>query len=195
MAKLSAVCVYCGSSFGNDRRHREAAAELGRLLAERGITLVYGGGGIGLMGALANASLAAGGTVIGVIPRFLERAEKGLHELARLETVDSMHARKERMYALADGFIVLPGGLGTLDETFETLTWKQLGLHDKPLVLVDLDGYWRPLTELIEKVIAHGFAQPRIVCMFRVASSVEEALDFLVEAPEPAALPAEPDRL
>src|SRR6202166_3224495 len=119
MVKVSSVCVFCGSSFGHDRRHRDDAVRLGQALAEHGLTLIYGGGGIGLMGALAQASLAAGGEVIGILPSFLARQEKGLKALTRLEIVDSMHARKERMFALADAFLVLPGGLGTLDETFE----------------------------------------------------------------------------
>jgi uncharacterized protein (TIGR00730 family) len=195
MATLSSVCVFCGSSPGFAPRHREAAAELGALLAARGITLVYGGGGVGLMGTLAQACLAEGGTVIGVIPRFLQRAEKGLRELTRLEVVESMHERKERMYLLADGFIVLPGGLGTLDEAFEVITWKQLGLHDKPLVVVDLDGYWRPLLDLLGHIVEAGFASPSMLPLIQAAPSVEAALDALASAPQPALAPGAPERL
>lgn len=195
MAKISSVCVYCGSSFGHDSRRRDEAARLGRRLAEDGITLVYGGGNVGLMGALAQASLAAGGRVIGILPRFLMRQEKGLRSLTRLEVVESMHARKERMFALADGFIVLPGGIGTLDETFEVLTWRQLGLHDKPIALVDSNGYWRPLLALLEGLVAEGFAPARMLELFRVADSAEEALASLLEAPEPAIAPTAPERL
>lgn len=193
--KLTSVCVYCGSSFGQSPRYREAAGRLGTLLAERGITLIYGGGGVGLMGALAQATLAAGGRAIGVIPRFLKRAERGLHQLTRLEVVDSMHARKERMFALADAFIVLPGGFGTVDESVEVLTWRQLGLHDKPMVLVDLDGYWQPLRLLAEHIVAAGFARPNTQRLLCLAPSPEAALELLAAAPEPAISPAEPERL
>ena len=158
MARISSVCVYCGSSFGRDSRHRDDALRLGHALATAGITLVYGGGGVGLMGALAKACLNAGGKVVGILPSFLMREEKGLAGLSELEIVDSMHERKERMFALADAFIVLPGGLGTLDETFEVLTWKQLGLHKKPIVLVDAGGYWQRLRALIQHLVDEGFA-------------------------------------
>lgn len=195
MAKISTVSVYCGSSFGHDGRRRKEAVLLGRLLAEGGLALVYGGGNVGLMGALAQASLAAGGTVIGILPRFLMRKEQGLTSLTRLEVVDSMHARKERMFALADGFIVLPGGIGTLDELFEVLTWKQLGLHDKPIVLVDGGGYWRPLLDLLEHLVDAGFAPRRTLALLRVVDSVEAALVSLSSAPEPAVTPVSPERL
>jgi len=195
MVKVSSVCVYCGSSAGHDTRHRLAAVQLGRLLAERAITLVYGGGGVGMMGILAEATLSAGGQVVGIIPRFLERAEKGVHTLTRLEIVDSMHERKERMFALADAFIVLPGGIGTLDEAFEILTWKQLALHDKPIVLVDLEGYWRPLETLIGHVVTEGFAHPRIHDLFQLVPSVEAALAAIAAAPQPAVAPVSPERL
>lgn len=193
--KLSSICVYCGSSLGRSPRYREAAARLGALLAERGIRLVYGGGGIGLMGAMAQACIAAGGEVVGVMPRFLKRAEKGMPGLTRLEVVDSMHLRKERMYALSDGFVVLPGGFGTLDETLEILTWKQLHLHDKPVAVVDVDGYWRPLLGLAEHVISSGFAPAGTRLMFHVVPDAEAALDALAAAPEPAVAPGSPERL
>jgi uncharacterized protein (TIGR00730 family) len=189
MAKVSSVCVFCGSAFGHDPRHRDDAVRLGQALAEHGLTLIYGGGGVGLMGALAQASLAAGGEVIGVLPGFLERREKGLKALSRLEVVDSMHARKERMFALADAFIVLPGGLGTLDETFEVLTWKQLGLHDKPIVLVDLGGYWRPLRALIAHLVEQGFAPANAEQFLGVVATVEETLANLLKRTRAAPTP------
>ena len=195
MIKVSSVCVFCGSSFGHDRRHRDDAVRLGQALAEHGLTLIYGGGGIGLMGALAQASLAAGGEVIGILPSFLARQEKGLKALTRLEIVDSMHARKERMFALADAFLVLPGGLGTLDETFEVLTWKQLGLHDKPIVLVDLGGYWRPLRALIAHLVEEGFAPARAGQFLRVVPSIEEALASLSKLARAGPAPAAGGRL
>ena len=193
--KLTSICVYCGSSFGQSPRYRNAAARLGALLAERKITLVFGGGGVGLMGALAQAALSAGGEVVGVIPRFLRRAERGLDRLTRLEVVESMHARKERMFALADAFIVLPGGFGTLDETVEMLTWRQLGLHDKPIVLIDLDGYWHPLSRLADHILESGFAQPSTRRLLCLVPSPEAAIATLAEAPEPAISPAAPERL
>jgi uncharacterized protein (TIGR00730 family) len=195
MAKLSAVLVYCGSAEGRSPAYREAAARLGRLLAEAGITLVYGGGAIGLMGVLARAVMAADGEAIGIIPRFLDSSEKGLRTLSRLEVVDSMHLRKERMFALCDAVIILPGGLGTLDETFEVLTWRQLGLHDKPIILVDIEGYWQPLLELMEHVTATGFAPAQTRRLLRVAGNVEEALALLAEAPEPAKPAVLPEQL
>jgi uncharacterized protein (TIGR00730 family) len=195
MAKISSVLVYCGSAEGRSPAFREAAARLGRLLAEAGIALIYGGGAIGLMGVMARAAMEAGGEVIGVIPGFLDSAEKGLRSLTRLEVVDSMHLRKERMFALCDAVIVLPGGLGTLDEAFEVVTWRQLGLHDKPILLVDIEGYWRPFVALIEHVVAAGFA-PAVACgLFRRVASVEAALAALAEAPEPAKPAILPERL
>ena len=195
MARITSVCVYCGASFGRDERHGIAAARLGRLMAERGLTLVYGGGGVGLMGELARACLGAGGAVVGVIPRFLSRAERKLEALTRLEVVDSMHERKARMFALADAFIVLPGGLGTLEETLETLTWRQLGLHAKPIVLVDLDDHWRPLRALLAAIVAQGFAEPAILDVLEMAPSVEAALDRLSERAATPRLPEAPERL
>ncbi len=195
MAKISSVLVYCGSAEGRSPAFREAAARLGRLLAEAGIALVYGGGAIGLMGVMARAAMEAGGEVIGVIPGFLDSAEKGLRSLTRLEVVDSMHLRKERMFALCDAVIVLPGGLGTLDEAFEVVTWRQLGLHDKPILLVDIEGYWRPFIALIEHVVAAGFAPAAACGLLRRVTSVEAALEALAEAPEPARPAILPERL
>jgi len=187
MARISSVCVYCGSSFGRDSRHRDDALRLGHALATAGITLVYGGGGVGLMGALAKACLNAGGKVVGILPSFLMREEKGLAGLSELEIVDSMHERKERMFALADAFIVLPGGLGTLDETFEVLTWKQLGLHKKPIVLVDAGGYWQRLRALIQHLVDEGFAPESAQSFFHAVPTIEAALDYLLaQAAAPA---------
>jgi len=187
MARISSVCVYCGSSFGRDSRHRDDALRLGHALATAGITLVYGGGGVGLMGALAKACLNAGGKVVGILPSFLMREEKGLAGLSELEIVDSMHERKERMFALADAFVVLPGGLGTLDETFEVLTWKQLGLHKKSIVLVDAGGYWQRLRALIQHLVDEGFAPESAQSFFHAVPTIEAALDYLLaQAAAPA---------
>jgi uncharacterized protein (TIGR00730 family) len=140
MTTVRSLCVYCGSLAGKAEAYRAAAARLGALMAASGVRMIYGGGHVGLMGIAADAALAAGGKVVGVIPRFLteiEAAHPGISEIVR---VDSMHARKQRMFELSDAFAILPGGLGTLDETIEIITWKQLWLHDKPIVIVNVAG-------------------------------------------------------
>lgn len=187
MASLSSLCVYCGSS-GDTHRHFASAAErLGRLLAENGVRLVYGGGSIGLMGALARAVQQAGGAITGIIPDFLIGLEVGSAPGTELVVVDSMHARKQRMAELADAFAVLPGSIGTLDETIEIITWKQLGLHDKPIVLVNLEGYWNPLLALIERFVNERFARPGIRDLFHIVTSVEDVLPLIARLPAPAA--------
>lgn len=154
------VAVFCGSSMGRSARYMAAAADFGRALAGAGVGIVYGGASVGLMGVLADAALAAGGEVIGVIPGGLFAAEVPHQGLSRLEVVGSMHERKALMADLADAFAALPGGLGTLDELFEILTWWQLGLHTKPVVLVDVDGFWDSLTALLDGLIVAGFVPP-----------------------------------
>ena len=154
---MKRLCVFCGSRPGVRPAYREAAEALGALLAERGIELVYGGGNVGLMGIVADACLAAGGRVVGVIPRALLEWEVGHEGLTRLEVVDSMHTRKARMAELADGFIALPGGLGTFEELFEILTWAQLGFHSKPVGLLNVDAYYQPLVQMMERGVAEGF--------------------------------------
>ena len=153
----ASVLVFCGSRDGADPAYAAAAATLGRLIGEGGHRLVYGGGNVGLMGAVADAALAAGGEVVGVIPEHLQGREVAHAGLTDLEVVTSMHERKARMYALADVVVVLPGGFGTLDELFETLTWNQLGLHELPVGLLDIEGYWAPLTALLDGSVASGF--------------------------------------
>lgn len=190
MKPIKSVCLYCGSSTGRRAVFREGAAQFGALLAERGIRLIYGGGHIGLMGVAADAALAKGGTVIGVIPKFLIDLEASHPGLTELVIVDSMHERKQRMFELADGFAILPGGLGTLDEMIEIITWRQLGLHDKPIAIIDLGGYWQSLTALIDKVIADDFAKPRVRNLFTVVRSVGEVLPALEAAPHDRIAPA-----
>ena len=182
MSGVTSLCVFCGSSPGRDPRHRAAAERLGRLLAGAGVQLIYGGGHTGLMGALADAALAAGGTVTGVIPGHLVRRELA-HEGVRLEIVDSMHARKQRMFDLADAFAVLGGGVGTLDETFEIVTWKQLGMHDKPIVVVDVAGYWRKLDDLVAAAVEAGFASPETRTLYRIVPTVDDVLETLAGMP------------
>lgn len=157
---LKRICVFCGSRAGSRPDYAEMATRLGALLAERQIELVYGGGNVGLMGKMADACLEAGGRVIGVIPRALMDWEVGHEGLTRLEVVDSMHTRKARMAELADGFIALPGGLGTLEELFEVLTWAQLGFHTKPVGLLDVAAYYTPLVQWLEAGVREGFLKP-----------------------------------
>ncbi|MDR3435930.1 TIGR00730 family Rossman fold protein [Telmatospirillum sp.] len=175
-SQLGSLCVFCGAAMGNDPHFREAAERLGRHLAEAGVTLVYGGGHVGLMGALAETVMSCGGKVIGVIPEHLLKVEASFKEASELIVVDSMHTRKHRMFDLADGFCVLPGGLGTLDETFEILTWKQLKLHNKPVILANIDGYWAPWLQLVDGIIAKGFAQPGINRLYSVVDNVDDVL-------------------
>jgi uncharacterized protein (TIGR00730 family) len=166
MPQIRSVCVYCGSSGAVDQRYRTAADEIGRSLAAAGIALVFGGGRIGLMGIAADAALANGGRVIGVIPAALRDRELAHQNVSELVVVDTMHDRKRVMAERADAFAVLPGGIGTLDEAFEMLTWRQLGLHDKPIFLVDVAGYWQPLRALLDHIVEQRFAKslsPRLV--------------------------------
>ena len=179
------MSVYCGSYEGAKPAYREAARALGELLAENGIRLVFGGGDIGLMGAAADAALAAGGEVIGVIPGHLKEREVGHLGVTTLHVVGTMHERKERMFALSDACAILPGGLGTLDEALEVLTWKQLGLHAKPIVIVNVAGYWQPFLTLIEQVIAERFANEAARGLYSVVDSVKEVIPAIRAAPEP----------
>jgi len=154
------LCVFCGSSAGARPAYTEAAKAMGRLLAERGIGLVYGGGDVGLMGVVADAALAAGGEVIGVIPRALADKEIAHDGLTELYVVDSMHTRKAMMADLSDGFVAMPGGVGTFEEFFEAVTWTQLGLHQKACGLLNVDGFYSPLEAFIDRAVAEGFIRP-----------------------------------
>ncbi len=191
MDRLARLCVFCGASNKVDQRHLDAAAAFGRLAATRGLGIVFGGGHVGLMGALAEAALATGGEVIGVIPEHLMVKEVGYVGLTRLEVVDSMHERKARMVELSDAFCVLPGGFGTLDETFEVLTWRQLGLHNKPILIVDVDGFWGPLRSLVDHLTAesyvHGDHRQLITFVTSVEAAVETAANALNKGKESSA--------
>lgn len=176
------ICVFSGSNFGFHPRHLGAARQLGRALARRGIGLVYGGASVGLMGAVADAVLEGGGDVIGVIPEALVRAEIAHLGLADLRVVGSMHERKALMAELADGFIALPGGLGTLEELFEAWTWAQLGHHDKGCALYNVAGYFDPLLAFLDQVAAEGFLMPAHREQLIVADGAEPILDRLREA-------------
>ncbi len=194
MSDLAALCVYCGSSNDVSPAHLEAAAALGRQAAERGVSIVYGGGRVGLMGALGEAALLGGGHVVGVIPQFLEDLEVGDARASEYLVVDSMHTRKNLMFDRSDAFCSLPGGLGTLDETFEIITWKQLRLHDKPIVLVNLEGYWDPLLAMLEHQLAAGYMRPAARQLFTVVETVQEVFEVIAAAAPPA-LPDESARL
>lgn len=183
MRKILRLCVYCGSSDAVDRKYQEAASELGASLAAAGIELIYGGGRVGLMGLLADTALAAGGGVIGIIPARLRDAELAHTGATELVVVDSMHERKRVMAERADAFAILPGGIGTLDETFEILSWKQLELHEKPIFVVDIDGYWAPLCTLLDHIIAQGFARPQTRALLQVVPTVPALMAVLAREP------------
>ena len=157
---MKSVCVYCGSARQASQKYFLAARRMGETLARAGLTLVYGGGKTGLMGALADSVLAGGGQVIGVITTGMNTPELAHTRLTRLEVTDTIHQRKARMYALADGYLALPGGYGTLDELFETLTWAQIGEHQKPVGLLNVDGYYDPLLEMLDRAVAEKFLYP-----------------------------------
>ncbi len=187
-SRARALCVFCGSQIGHAPVWRQAARQLGQGLAAAGITLVYGGSHSGLMGQVAETALDGGGRVEGIIPRHLFEVEDPFDQISELTVVDDMHSRKRLMFDKADAFCVLPGGLGTLDETFEILTWKQLGLHDKPILLVNIDGYWTPWLTLIDRIIDQGFAQERIRGLYQVVDGIPALLRHLSDlAPAAAA--------
>ena len=173
---MERICVYCGSRSGTDPAFRTAAASFGRLLAERGIGLVYGGGDVGLMGAVADGALDAGGDVVGVIPEALETREVAHAGLTRLDVVDSMHARKRRFADLADGFVALPGGFGTLEELVEMLTWAQLGFHTDPCGLLNVAGYYDGLVSFFETQVDAGFVEPAHRRLLVVTDDLDELL-------------------
>ena len=176
MADVAAgsVCVFCGSRDGDDPAFAEAAEALGRMLAESGLRLVYGAGDVGLMGRLARAAEAAGGETFGVIPVHLLAREAGRRDLSRLVITENMHERKKVMFMNADAIVTLPGGAGSLDELFEVLTWRQLGLHEKPIYLLNINGYWDDLLEMIARMIGRGFATPELRRYICVITSLPE---------------------
>lgn len=184
-AGLRAVCVFCGSREGDNRYFAEAARALGVTLAEAGLRLVFGGGSIGLMGHVARAALAAGGHVTGVIPRHLARREVMMEGLSALHVVESMHDRKRTMFELSDAFVTLPGGIGTLDETIEIIVWRQLRLHDKPIVLVNEENYWAPFLDMIGQLRGQGFGYARDMDLFDLVPSVNHVIPALHRAHAP----------
>ncbi|MBU6448868.1 MAG: TIGR00730 family Rossman fold protein [Rhodospirillales bacterium] len=175
------VTVFCGSNPGTDPAYAASAKALGEGLGGRGIRLVFGGGNVGLMGITAGSTLNSGGEVTGVIPDFLRQREVEFQGLTELIVTDSMHTRKRRLFALGDAFVVMPGGLGTFDETFEILTWKQLGQHTKPIILVNILGWADPFVAMLDETIKRGFARPEIRNLFEVQPDVPAVLARLEE--------------
>ena len=178
-SSLESICVYCGSSFGSDLIYRETAYRFGQLLAERSITLVYGGGKVGLMGTIADGAISCGGKVIGVIPKDLEKLELGHRGINELIVVPDMHERKKRMASLADAFVALPGGIGTFEEIFEVYTWKQLNFHPKPCALLNINGYYDTLVRFLEESKEAGFLKQLHLDALIVESEGERLIDRL----------------
>ena len=177
---IRAVAVFCGSKAGNNPAYAAAAAALGRMLAEARMTLIYGGGRVGIMGLVADAALAAEGTVEGIIPDFLMQWEVAHPGVADMHVTDTMHTRKRRMFERADAFVTLPGGLGTLDETIEILTWRQLQLHDKPILICDTEGWARPFVRAIEATVEQGFADAAVLRFIEVLDGPEAVMARLL---------------
>ncbi|CAO4145168.1 Putative cytokinin riboside 5'-monophosphate phosphoribohydrolase [Methylorubrum aminovorans] len=191
MAQLTSVCVYCGSGFGGDPAFADAARRLGTALARAGVKLVYGGGNVGLMGTVAGATLDAGGTVTGIIPDFLKSRERMLDAVQDTIVVSDMHTRKRLMFDRADAFVALPGGIGTLEELVEQLTWAQLGQHRKPILLLSVNGFWDPLITLIDHMRAHGFIREGLDLNYLVGEDPDRVVETLSEVlarSEPAPL-------
>lgn len=189
MSRIQSAAVFCGSAAGSNPAFAAGAEALGAGLAAASIKLVYGGGGIGLMGVVARAVQGAGGALVGVMPDFLMRREVAHIGAGELIVTDSMHTRKRRMFELADAFIILPGGLGTLDEFFEILTWRQLRLHDKPILICNIAGYAEHLVAIIDAVVDHGFAQHSARDLFEVVEDVPALLTRLAMLPRPVSQP------
>ena len=177
---IRSACVYCGSSPHVPEIFKQAAIDLGTLLARHNIRLVYGGGKTGLMGLVAQSALENKGHVLGYMTTFLHGYEGGYQEITEFHLVESMHERKQRMFEASDSFIILPGGLGTLDEAFEVMTWKQVGLHDKQIIIVDIEGYWSTLFEnFLNHMIQNGFVREADLALFTLVKSVEEVINAL----------------
>jgi len=182
MSKLHSICVYCGSSPGIQASYAEAARRIGADMADAGIRLIYGGGDVGLMGTVARAVIDNGGAVTGIIPRFLQRRERMLSEVEDLIVTTDMHERKRLMFERADAFVALPGGVGTLEELVEQLTWAQLGQHRKPIVLANVDGFWTRFLDLLEHMRREGFIRPETAVNVLVADRPEEIVPMIREA-------------
>ncbi len=183
MSKIKSLCVYCGSSINVDEDFKTLAHDMGKILAENNIRLVYGGGKAGLMGIIADSVMTHGGEVTGIIPSHISDREIQHKGLTELHIVDSMHVRKQMMVDHSDAFLVLPGGVGTLDETCEIMTWRQLGIHDKPIVVADIKNYWTPFITMIDHIIEQGFMRPDDKNVISVVKTLEEILPAIENAP------------
>jgi len=183
MSDIKNVCVYCGSSSNVDDKYKTAATQLGKNIAAENWGVVYGGGRVGLMGLVADSALESGVPVIGIIPEHIQEREVQHNDLTELHVVDTMHVRKQMMVDKSQAFVILAGGLGTLDELFELLTWKQLGLHDKPIVIVNIDGYWTQMLEAVQHIAGEGFMREDDLKMFVTVDSVDEVATALKNAP------------
>jgi uncharacterized protein (TIGR00730 family) len=181
MSTMKRICVYCGSGPGSDPAFVQAARTLGKILADKGIGLVYGGGAIGLMGELADAVIEHGGEVLGVIPKFLENREHA-NTRGDLIITNDMHERKQRMFDEADAFVALPGGVGTLEEVVEQMTWAQLGRHKKPILLANISRFWDPLCALLDHMEELAFIRPGLTVKYLVADNVDDIVPMLMEA-------------
>lgn len=187
MKKIQAIGVYCSSYEGLDEVYKNAAIELGQQLAKHNITMVYGGGILGLMGDVSKSVMAQGGRVIGFMPHHLKELEDPNWGITELHMVDTMHTRKRLMFEHSNAFLVLPGGFGTLDETFELITWQQLKLHEKPIIFINVNNYWTPLQALTENIFDQHFAKSEHKKYFKFVNSISEAFQALLNAPEPIA--------
>lgn len=179
MSKKKSVCVFCGASNSVDKKFLDIGSEFGALLAKNDITLVYGGGDCGVMGAVANSTMKNGGYAIGVFPRSLRNIENEHKSLSEITIVDTMHERKQNMFERSDAFIVFPGGFGTMDEMFEIITWKQLMLHNKQVIIFNYQGYWDPLIALMKNIIENRFAKTEVATYYHVVDELEEIIDVL----------------
>jgi uncharacterized protein (TIGR00730 family) len=179
MPAIRSICVYCGSGFGSDPAFKTAAIKLGQAMAENGISLVYGGGNVGLMGTVARSVLDNGGHVTGIIPDFLKAREKMLDDVQETIVVQDMHTRKRLMFEKADAFVALPGGIGTLEELVEQMTWAQLGRHTKPILVLSIQGFWKPLLTLLAHMRDQGFIRPGLELNYLVAERTEEVIPML----------------
>jgi uncharacterized protein (TIGR00730 family) len=182
MGKLNSICVYCGSGLGSNPAHAEAARILGKTMAEAGVRLIYGGGSVGLMGTVARSVLDAGGAVTGIIPRFLQSRERPMAELTELVVTENMHQRKMLMFERADAFVALAGGVGTLEELVEQMTWAQLGRHEKPVLLANIAGFWNPLIRLLDAMRKEQFIRSDLEVACLVADRAEDIVPMLQEA-------------
>ncbi|MEH0072049.1 TIGR00730 family Rossman fold protein [Pannonibacter sp. Pt2-lr] len=182
MTNLKSICVYCGSSFGHDTVYLDAARSVGRLIGEAGLSLVYGGGSVGLMGAVAKSALDHGAQVTGIIPEFLEQREVMLHEVNDLIVTRDMHERKKLMFQKSDAFVALPGGIGTLEEVVEMMTWAQLGQHRKPVLLANINSFWSPLLQLIDHMRNEAFIRPEQDVPYLVTEDIDSIIPMLEKA-------------